>query len=122
MEVPCLKVGEITDKKPGEASSAIRTRVENARIRQRERYRSERISANAELESRGVTKYCVATEEAEGLLKMAIQELGFSARAYHKSLKVAKTIADLEESDLITATHISEAIHYRALDKNFWFR
>ncbi len=122
LEVPCLKVGEITDKKLGEASSAIRARVESARIRQRERYRSEKISANAELESRGVTKYCVATEEAEGLLKMAIQELGFSARAYHKSLKVAKTIADLEESDLITAAHISEAIHYRALDKNFWFR
>ena len=120
LEVPCLKVGEITDKKQGEPSSEIRRRVEKARIRQRERYKADKISSNAELEPKQVAKYCVTSEEGERLLKMAIQELGFSARAYHKSFKVAKTIADLEESDLITAAHISEAIHYRALDKNFW--
>lgn len=120
LEVPCLKVGEITEKKSGEPSGDIRRRVERARNRQRERYRAEKISSNAELEPKQVAQHCVTTEEGENLLKMAIQELGFSARAYHKSLKVAKTIADLEESDLITATHVSEAIHYRTLDKNFW--
>jgi magnesium chelatase family protein len=52
---------------------------------------------------------------------MAIQELGFSARAYHKVLKVARTIADLEESEAIQVGHVSEAIHYRALDRNIWF-
>ena len=120
LEVPCLKAAEITSKISAETSTDIRHRVEKARTRQRERYRQDRISSNAELEAKQVTKYCVASEEAEGLLKMAIQELGFSARAYHKSLKVARTIADLEDDDLITAAHISEAIHYRALDKNFW--
>ena len=122
LEVPCLKVGEITDKRLGEPSLAIRARVENARMRQRERFRSEKISCNAELESKDVVKHCVATEEAEGLLKMAIQELGFSARAYHKALKVARTIADLEGVDGITEAHVSESIHYRALDRNVWFR
>lgn len=120
LEVPCLKVGEITDKRKGESSADIRSRVEKARIRQRERYRSEKISSNGELESKQVIAHCRTSEEGERLLKMAIEELGFSARAYHKSLKVAKTIADLEESDLITAAHISEAVHYRVLDKNFW--
>ena len=53
---------------------------------------------------------------------MAIQELGFSARAYHKALKVARTIADLEGCEAITEGHVSESIHYRALDRNVWFR
>ena len=60
------------------------------------------------------------SKEGEKLLSMAIQELGFSARAYHKSLKVARTVADLEEASLIEATHVSEAIHYRTLDRRTW--
>lgn len=122
LEVPCLKAGEITEKASGEPSANIRGRVEKARKRQRERYDAEKIACNAELEPRLVEKHCRATEEGTNLLKMAIQELGFSARAYHKSLKVARTIADLEESEAIEAAHVSEAIHYRSLDRNIWFR
>ncbi len=122
LEVPCLKVGEITQKNKSESSSAIRERVERARVLQRNRYAAERISSNAELESKQLEKYCKVSEEGEGLLKMAIQELGFSARAYHKSIKVAQTIADLEGSETIEADHVSEAIHYRTLDRNIWFR
>lgn len=122
LEVPCLKVDEITAKASGEPSEAIRRRVEKARIKQRARYDAERISANAQLEPRLVEKHCRVTEEGAKLLRMAIQELGFSARAYHKALKVARTIADLEECEIIEAAHVSEAIHYRTLDRNIWFR
>ena len=122
LEVPCLKVHEITGKVQGESSQAIRERVEQARARQRERYGSEKISSNSELEPKQLEKYCEVSTEAEALLKMAIQELGFSARAYHKAIKVARTIADLEGAPTITEAHVSESIHYRALDRNIWFR
>ncbi len=122
LEVPCLKVNEIIGKTVGETSSAIRERVEEARKRQRSRYESEKISSNSELEPKQLEKYCEVTKEGEALLKMAIQELGFSARAYHKALKVARTIADLEGCENLTEAHVSESIHYRALDRNIWFR
>ena len=122
LEVPCLKVQEITGKTDGEGSSVIRERVEEARKRQRSRYASEKISSNSELEPRQLEKYCEVSKEGETLLKMAIQELGFSARAYHKALKVARTIADLEGCESITEAHVSESIHYRTLDRNIWFR
>ena len=122
LEVPRLKVHEITGKTEAESSPAIRSRVESARGRQQKRYESEKISFNSELEPKQLEKYCGVTGEAESLLKMAIQKLGFSARAYHKALKVARTIADLEGSEMIAEAHISESIHYRALDRNIWFK
>jgi magnesium chelatase family protein len=122
LEVPCLKVGEITGRAAGEPSAAIRGRVEAARQRQRERYKEDKIACNSELEAKQVERYCEVSAEGEHLLKMAIQELGFSARAYHKALKVARTIADLEGEETIAASHVSEAIHYRTLDKNIWLK
>ena len=122
LEVPRLKVTEITDKSKAESSKQIRERVEKARQRQRNRYAEDKIASNSELEPSQMQKHCLVTEEGERLLKMAIQELGFSARAYHKVLKVARTIADLDGSELIEPHHVSEAIHYRALDRNIWFR
>lgn len=117
LEVPRLKVNEITGRERGEDSAAIRLRVERARDRQRERYRSEGISVNADLDAAKVEKYCRPTDEAEKLLRLAITELGFSARAYHKSLKLARTIADLEGEETVNAAHVAEAIHYRTLDR-----
>ena len=122
LEVPCLKVGEIVAKRSGESSDLIRQRVENAREKQRKRYEAEKIACNAELDTKQVEKHCQISSEGESLLKMAIQELGFSARAFHKSLKVARTIADLDGKECVEAAHISEAIHYRTLDRNIWFR
>lgn len=75
---------------------------------------------NAHLESKELEKYCILDKEGEELLKMAILELGISVRAYDKILKVARTIADLEEKETIEASHISEAISYRSLDRDFW--
>jgi magnesium chelatase family protein len=84
------------------------------------RYKADSIFFNAHLESKELEKYCVLDKEGEELLKMAILELGISARAYDKILKVARTIADLDEKETIEASHISEAISYRSLDRDFW--
>jgi magnesium chelatase family protein len=120
LEVPSLKADEITSNCIAESSKMIRQRVEQARIVQRERYRAEGMTCNSQLEPNQVEKYCDVTSEGEGLLRLAIEELGFSARAYHKALKVARTMADLDGRDKIDAAHVSEAIHYRSLDRNIW--
>ena len=87
---------------------------------QKERYKNENVSFNARLEPKGLDRFCVLNKESEDLLKLAILELGISARAYDKILKVARTIADLDEKEVIEAHHISEAISYRSLDRNLW--
>ncbi len=117
LEVPRLKVGEIMGREKTEVSSEIKKRVESARQIQRGRYRTRKIRCNAELEAKDLEKHCGVSVEGEALLKMAIQELGFSARAYHKCLKVARTIADLEGLEAIGPAHVSESIHYRSLDR-----
>ncbi len=117
LEVPRLKVGEIMGQETSESSTGIKTRVEKARQMQRTRFRSRKIRCNAELEARDLEKHCPVSGEGEALLKMAIHELGFSARAYHKCLKVARTIADLEGAEAIGAAHVAESIHYRSLDR-----
>ncbi len=122
LEVPCLKVDEITGTVSEEPSAAVRERVEKAVLFQRDRYKGRKTSSNAFLSPKEVEKYCALEKEGKGLIKMAIQELGFSARAYHKILKVARTIADLAANDKIGAEHVSEAIHYRTLDKSVWMR
>ena len=115
LEVPKLKLEHLSDKRRGEESSEIRTRVEKARIIQQGRG-----SLNVYLEPKDLEKYCLMDKEGEELLKLAILELGISARAYDKILKVAKTIADLDAKEIIEAHHISEAISYRSLDRNMW--
>ncbi len=120
LEAPRLNLEHLTDKRRGEASEEIRRRVEKARALQKERYRNDGVYFNAHLESRELEKYCMIDAEGEELLKLAILELGISARAYDKILKVARTIADLDGKDIIEAHHISEAISYRSLDRNLW--
>ncbi|MFC1590647.1 YifB family Mg chelatase-like AAA ATPase [Candidatus Omnitrophota bacterium] len=120
LEAPRLKYEHLTDKRRGQTSEAIRKRVEEARAIQKKRYQDDGILFNAHLESKDIERYCILTQEAEGLLKMAILELGISARAYDKILKVSRTIADLENAGTIEDHHISEAISYRSLDRNLW--
>ena len=120
LEVPRLKYEHLTDKRRGEASEEIRKRVDAAKVVQKDRYKADNVLFNAHLESKELEKYCVLDKEAEELLKLAILELGISARAYDKILKVSKTISDLEGKDIIEAYHISEAISYRSLDRNLW--
>ena len=120
LEVPRLKLEHLTEKRRGEPSVDIRKRVDKALSIQRERYKRDGIHFNAHLESKGLEKYCILNKESEELLKLAILELGISARAYDKILKVSRTIADLEGKEIIEAHHISEAISYRSLDRNLW--
>ena len=120
LNVPRLDYNELSQKRTGETSDIIRTRVNNARKFQEKRYKDDLIFFNAHLESKSLEKYCSLDKEGEELLKMAILELGISARAYDKILKVARTIADLEEKETMEARHIGEAISYRSLDRDFW--
>jgi magnesium chelatase family protein len=93
---------------------AIRERVERAYARQLARQEK----PNAKLDVKEIDALCVPSPAAEALLKNAITRMGFSARAYHRVLKVARTIADLEERDAIDTSHVAEAIQYRRMDKN----
>ncbi len=120
LEVPRLKLEHLTDKRRGEPSEAIRKRVDNAREVQKARYKGDGINFNAHLDPKEMEKYCVLDRESEELLKLAILELGISARAYDKILRVSRTIADLDGKEIIEAHHISEAISYRSLDRNLW--
>lgn len=120
LSVPRLKYDELTQRRKGDPSETIRERVNKARRIQENRYKNDSILFNAHLESKSMDEYCILDKEGEELLKMAILELGISARAYDKILKVARTIADLEEKGPIEAGHISEAISYRSLDRDFW--
>jgi magnesium chelatase family protein len=122
IELPSIKYKELTDTKEAEPSVTIKARVEKARTIQRERFNTntEGIFYNARMNSKLIKKYCVLENEAKELLKMAMTELGLSARAYDKILKISRTIADLADSEIIQVEHISEAIQYRSLDRDFF--
>lgn len=121
LEVPRLEPDEITaEKGEGERSAFIRERVERARRRQAVRYAKEKVRCNAELGPRQTERHCKTDLDARKLLRKAVSALGLSARAYQKTLKVAKTIADLAGSDCIGAEHAAEAIQYRIFDRGFW--
>ncbi|MCR4662778.1 MAG: YifB family Mg chelatase-like AAA ATPase, partial [Endomicrobiaceae bacterium] len=119
VEVPALKIDEITSNKSvaNETSQQIKERVIKARNIQYERFKGKNIYCNAQMGPKEIKKYCVLEESAGMMLHNAIEKLGFSARAYDRILKVARTIADLAGSEIIQSSHIAEAIKYRNLDK-----
>jgi magnesium chelatase family protein len=120
VEVPALQYKELTGDSFAESSNTIKSRVNQARSIQLKRF-SNKIFSNAQMNHRQIKKYCTINDEGKQLLKMAINELGFSARAYDKVLKISRTIADLAGNEEIKPEHISEAIQYRSLDRNLWF-
>ena len=112
---------ELASTKPVEKSEEIRKRVIKARAIQNKRFAEyERIHCNAQMSRKQVEQYCPISTEGEKLLKTAMERLGLSARAYDRILKVARTIADLEESPEIEIEHLSEAINFRSLDRDNW--
>ena len=121
IEVPAVPFKELNSNTFGESSTDIRERVIKARQIQRDRFmEANHLFCNADMQSREIRKYCKIDESANKILKVAMERLGLSARAYDRILKVARTIADLEKSENIHKDHISEAIQYRSLDRNIW--
>jgi magnesium chelatase family protein len=113
VEVPRVDVEKLTAERLGERSGAIRARVEAAREVQRGRFAGGALSCNADMGPTEVRRICQLSEEGRGLVKAAMQQLGMSARAFHRILKLARTIADLAGSERIETSHLAEAIQYR---------
>ncbi len=122
VDVPAVKFNELRGRgtPEGERSGEIRERVIRARERQLERFRGEGIFSNAAMPPGAIRKFCAIDAASESLLEKAMMRQGLSARAHDRILKVARTIADLEGSDQIQPSHLSEAINYRSLDRNYW--
>jgi len=120
-EVPALSYEELAQKQPGRDSKSLRDEVKAARAVQTERFKtSKNVFCNAHMESRHIRKYCELNSASQNLLRMAIEKLGLSARAYDRILKVARTAADLAGAENIETAHISEAIQYRSMDRKLW--
>ncbi|RTL49445.1 MAG: ATP-binding protein, partial [Sphingobacteriales bacterium] len=122
VEVTPVAFSELsTRQQTAENSATIRERVIKARAIQAERYQTlPGIYANAQISSKTLREFCVINTAGEALLKKAMEKLNLSARAYDRILKVARTIADLENSATIEAQHLAEAIQYRSLDREGW--
>ncbi|HUV03868.1 MAG TPA: YifB family Mg chelatase-like AAA ATPase [Armatimonadota bacterium] len=122
IEVPRLKDQELVNQPSGEASGAIRARVERAREVQRGRFGNDGagIFCNAHMNAKQIRKFCAPKDDVKDLLRTAINQLGLSARAYDRILKLARTIADLEGVEDIILAHVAEAVQYRSLDRKLW--
>jgi len=122
IEVTPVPFEKLSDERRGESSIVIRERVTNARKIQAKRFLEfENIHYNAQMGVKQIRQFCKLDESSLQLLKTAMERLNLSARAYDRILKVARTIADLEDSEEINGNHISEAIQYRSLDRDGWF-
>lgn len=119
IEVPAPRYQELSSSLPAEASTQIKERVDKARAFQKERLIGEGILCNARMSHKQVRRFCALGKEENELLKKAMAELNFSARAYDKILKISRTIADLAGCNDIKTEHLSEAIQYRGLDKGW---
>ncbi len=121
VEVIPVPFKDLSDKRKGEKSETIRKRVIAAREIQHQRFKNyKNIHCNAQMTTKMVNEYCVLNQECIDRLKMAMEKLGLSARAYDRILKVSRTIADLDNSENIEIQHLSEAINFRSLDRENW--
>ncbi len=120
VEVAPVDFKDLNSRKPSEKSADIKKRVNAVRKIQLERYKNDGIYSNSQLTAGLIDKYCVTDEAADRILKAAFDNLGLSARAHSRILKVARTIADLEGSEIIKANHIAEAVQYRSLDRKYF--
>ena len=121
IEVPAVKYDELTDRAPAESSEEIKKRVEKAREIQKERFKNDKgVYCNAQMTEKMVATYCALGEAETTVLKQAFDNLGLSARAHNRILKVARTIADLKGSENIQVEHLAQAIYFRSLDRKYW--
>ena len=120
VEVPKVEYSDLTEEVREEGSEAIRERIVMARDIQWGRYKNCEIKANAHLRIKDMEKYCALDSEGRKIMQQAYEQLGLTARTYHKVLGVARTIADLECSEKIQGKHLREALTYRTLDAKYW--
>lgn len=120
IEVQSVEYKKLNSKENIETSEQIRNRVNKARGIQLKRYEQYNIFSNSELTPRLIEEHCELNKESKKILELAFEKLGLSARAYSRILKVARTIADLEDSKNIEVNHLAEAIQYRSLDRKYW--
>ncbi len=120
VEAPAVEFRDLSSNVPAEPSSAIRERVLAARERQTRRFARTKTKTNGRMSHRAIKEFCALDTESSATLEKAMDELHFSARAYDRILKVARTIADLAGDDHIRQPHLYEAIGYRTLDRTLW--
>ncbi|MCL2633733.1 MAG: YifB family Mg chelatase-like AAA ATPase [Oscillospiraceae bacterium] len=120
IEVNPVSYTEISDDEKGDSSAVIREKVEKARLIQERRFAGTSVRSNSEIEPSMLSEVCIMEDSARVLISNVFDKLGMSARAYDRILKVARTAADLDASELITKKHVSMAISYRSLDRKYW--
>lgn len=120
METPKLSYEVLQRKGEGETSRTIRKRVQKTRDIQKERYKEKDFLVNARLQPKDLEEFCHLGPAEENMMEQAFKKLNLTARTYHKILKVARTIADMEESRKISVMHLKEAMGYRMLDTRYW--
>jgi magnesium chelatase family protein len=120
VDVPAVPYKDLAGGRAAESSETIRQRVITARNTQLRRFFDERIYSNSQMGPRHIRKFCVINPECERIMENAVTKLGFSARAYDRILRVARTIADLEGGEDLEPKHLAEAVQYRTLDRNLW--
>lgn len=119
INVPPVDFENLSGDQKAESSAEIKKRIDKAREIQYERFEGTKITCNAKMDAASTRKYCKMTESALFILKTAFERLSLSARAYDKVLRIARTIADLDNSEVIETEHITEAIQYRSFDRSF---
>jgi len=121
IEVPAVSFKDMMKREPTESSEAIRKRVSKTRNIQNERFKKNNIHSNGQMKSRHIKKYCQVNSQSRKILNMAVDKMGFSARACNRILKISRTLADMSENTEILEGHIAEAIQYRTNDRKKLF-
>ncbi|PJE57802.1 MAG: hypothetical protein COU81_04125 [Candidatus Portnoybacteria bacterium CG10_big_fil_rev_8_21_14_0_10_36_7] len=116
INVPAVRVDKLTREEKAESSTRIQQRVQKAREIQNKRFKTTKIKSNSEMSPKMLKEFCRLDKESIVLLKEAINKLNLSARSFHKVVKIARTVADLESSVAIKPNHVEEALQYRPSD------
>lgn len=120
LEVEEVNYDDISSDRIGESSSVIRERVKHVREIQKDRYKDEHFKYNSEIPEKLIKKYCELDSSSKKILEMAYKKYSMSARTYNKILKIARTIADMDNSDKIKEDHLLESIQYRTMGSKYW--